>query len=444
MNILAAASALRAKKVSSQELTKEALSRIAARNLEINAFLTVTEASARLAAKNADEELADGKDRGPLHGIPIAVKDLIDVAGVPVTAGSKVLHGRVPGRDAEVVRRLREAGAVILGMTNMHEIAYGITSNNPHYGPVRNPHDLKRIAGGSSGGSAAAVADGLAAAALGTDTGGSIRIPAAFCGVVGYKPTYGQVSREGVIPLGFSLDHVGPLASTVWDCAALVAAMADVSPDFLPAEDASLKGVRIGLPENFYFEQILPEVAAPVRRAAGIAESAGANIVSVRVPDMNEVNAAARVILLAEASAAYEPYRERRADFGTDVLALLDQGRLIGAVDYINAQRVRRRQRAEFDRLWRNVDCILVPATPATAPKIGQTDIEIGGEVRDVRIVTTRLVRGINLLGLPAISIPCGKDPAGMPVGLQLLAPRGADRKLLCVAAALEAVLGSQ
>jgi aspartyl-tRNA(Asn)/glutamyl-tRNA(Gln) amidotransferase subunit A len=220
MNILAAASELRARRVSSKELIRRALARITARNLDLNAFIAVTEASARLAAENADAELAAGRDRGPLHGIPVALKDLIHVAGVPTTAGSKVLKECVPDRDAEVVRRLEHAGAVVVGKTNMHEIAYGITSNNPHYGAVRNPRDLRRIAGGSSVGSAAAVTDGMVLAALGTDTGGSIRIPASFCGVVGYKPTYNLVSREGVGSCSHTCGASSPraLTSSMTDC----------------------------------------------------------------------------------------------------------------------------------------------------------------------------------------------------------------------------------
>ncbi|HWR52139.1 MAG TPA: amidase [Bryobacteraceae bacterium] len=441
MNILDAGSALRARKVSSQKLVRDALARITAHNLDLNAFIAVTEASARLAAENADAEIAAGHDRGPLHGIPIALKDLIHVAGVPTTAGSKVLRDSVPDRDAEVVRRLKHAGAVIVGKTNMHEIAYGITSNNPHYGPVRNPRDPRRIAGGSSGGSAAAVADGMALAALGTDTGGSIRIPASFCGVVGYKPSYTLVSREGVVPLGWTLDHVGPLASTVRDCAVVTAAIAGLPPDFVPPEDASLRGVRIGLPENFYFECVWPEVAEAVRNAARKAESAGAVMVPVTVPDIEATNAIARVILLAEAAAAWKPWRAHRDDFGADVVTLLDQGRLIPATDYINAQRMRRQCRAEFARIWKQVDCLFTPTTPTTAPRIGEHDLKIDDRMQDVRIASTRFVRGINLLGIPAVSLPCGLGTAGLPIGLQILSGGGQDQKLLRIAAALETIL---
>ncbi len=440
--ILGAAAALRARKISSHELVFESLAHIARRDEEINAFITVMETSARVAATQADEELAAGQDRGPLHGIPVALKDLFDVHGVPTTAGSKILTDYVPHTDSEVVRRLTTAGAVIVGKTNMHEIAYGITSTNPHFGPVHNPLDLDRIPGGSSGGSAAAVQDGMVAMALGTDTGGSIRIPASFCGVAGFKPTYGRISRDGVIPLGFSLDHVGPLARTVRDCAATFAAIAGEPGIEIPPADVSIRGLRIGLPENFYFDRIRPWVDGAVRQAAQTAESLGAVVIPIRVPDIAAMNATARVILLAEASAAYEPWRAKRDQFGSDVLALLDQGRLVPATAYVNAQRARRAQRREFARIWKTVDCLFTPATPITAPLIGEPAVEIGGEAEDVRMASTRMVRALNLLGVPAISIPCGSDRRGLPIGLQIIAPWFEDNRLLRVAAAVEDALG--
>jgi aspartyl-tRNA(Asn)/glutamyl-tRNA(Gln) amidotransferase subunit A len=432
--ILEAAAALRARKVSSRELVFEALGCIAASNLGLRAFITVLETSAQVAAAQADDELAAGIDRGPLHGIPVALKDLFHVRGVPTTAGSKVLADFIPDRDSEVTRRLTAAGAVIVGKTNLHEIAYGITSSNPHYGTVRNPWDTDRIPGGSSGGSAAAVADGMALMAMGTDTGGSIRIPASYCGLVGFKPTYGSVSREGIVPLGFSLDHAGPITATVRDCAVTWAALTDAAT----AEDSSIRGVRVGVPENFYFDRVQPEVASAVLRAARTAQSLGAEVVSVRVPDMDFINATARAILLAEAAAAYEPWRDRRAEFGPDVRALLDQGRLLPAVTYVNAQRARRRHRREFARLWEQIDFLFTPTTPITAPRIGETTVEILGEREDVRMASTRLVRAINLLGVPALSMPCGADNLGLPIGLQIVGPAGEDAALLRFAAAVE------
>ena len=453
MTILEAARLLRAKKVSSVELVEESLRRIAELDPKINAFLTVTGESAAEAARLADRELARGCDRGPLHGIPIALKDFFCTRGVRTTAGSKLFANYIPDHDAAVVERLAAAGAVAVGKTNMHELAYGITSNNPHFGAVRNPADPGRIPGGSSGGSGASVAAGMVLAAMGTDTGGSIRIPASYCGVVGLKPTYGRVSRFGVLPLGFSLDHIGPLTRTVRDAAVVLNAIAGHDPrddsssrepveDYLPAADASLQGVRIGLPENFGFDRVIPAVADAVHGALALAERLGARVVPVRLPDMDAVNAIGRVILLAEASALYAQHLGERDKIGADVFALLQQGRMVFATDYVNAQRLRREKCAQFRAVWRNADFLVLPATPIAAPKLGQATVEIAGETEDVRLASTRLVRGFNVLGLPAISIPCGADAAGLPLGMQIVAPEFHEAGLLRVAAALEQEIG--
>jgi len=450
MTILEAAAALRARKISSVELTAALLDGISRLNPTLNAFITVMEESARAAARRADEELARGIDHGPLHGIPIAVKDVFSAKGVRTTCGSKVFAHHIPDRDAAVVEKLAQAGAVLLGKTNMHELAYGITCANPHFGLVRNPCDLERIPGGSSGGSGAAVASEMAFMAMGSDTGGSIRIPASFCGTFGLKPTFGRVSRYGVMPLDFSLDHMGPLTRSVRDAAVTLQALAGFDPRddtssrepvpvYLPPEDPALNGVRIGLPENFYFDRLQPEVAAAVRRMVGTAESLGASIIPLRVPDIAALNTVARIILYAEASALMEPYLAQRENFGADVLGLLDQGRFLPATDYVNAQRLRRLMQQEFRALFKQVDCLFTPTTPIAAPKIGQTTVEIGGEVEDVRLASTRLVRGINALGLPALSMPCGADPNGLPLGLQIIGRPFEEPLVLRVAAALEA-----
>jgi aspartyl-tRNA(Asn)/glutamyl-tRNA(Gln) amidotransferase subunit A len=449
VNIAQAGAALRARQVSSVELTKAALAGIQQVDSKLNAFITVTADAALAKACAADAELAGGHDRGPLHGIPIAVKDLFLTKGVRTTGGSKVYDQFVPEMDAAVVEKLDAAGAVMLGKLNMHEMAYGITSANPHFGPVRNPWSLECSPGGSSGGSGAAVAAGMVFAAMGSDTGGSIRIPASFCGTVGLKPTYGRVSRYGTLPLGYSLDHMGPLTRTVRDAAIVLNAIAGFDArdpassrravgDFVPAENGDLRGMRIGVPESFYFERIDPEVEASVRAALSRAASAGAEIKPVRVPDIAAINAVARVILLAEASAVAEPFLKQREKFGADVLALFDQGRLVPATDYIHAQRLRRKLRAEFATLWREVDCIVTPATPTPAPRIGQTTITLGGQEEDVRLATTRLVRGINALGLPALSIPCGVSRAGLPLGLQIVGGAFQEASILRAGAALE------
>lgn len=450
MTVEAAARALRARKISALELAREALARVERLDDRLRAFITVTAKQALAEAARADEELARGLDRGPLHGIPVALKDVFATRGVRTTCGSKIFDAYVPDFDAAVTERLRAAGAVLIGKTNLHELAYGITSANPHYGAVRNPYDLERVPGGSSGGSAAAVAAGMVFLAMGSDTGGSIRIPAAWCGVVGLKPTFGRVSRYGVLPLDFSLDHMGPLARSVRDAALALEVLAGhdardetssrrpVEP-YLPPDAPSLEGLRIGLPENFYFERVAPGVAEAVCAAARRAEEAGAAILPVRVPDVAAMNQISRVILLAEAAAVMQPYFDRRGEFGDDVRLLLEQGMLLSATDYIQAQRLRRVMRDEYRGIWREVDCLFTATTPVAAPRLGQSAVEWSDGPEDLRLAATRFVRHLNLFGWPALSLPCGADPAGLPLGLQIVGPPFSEARLLRVAAALEA-----
>lgn len=448
MNIQEAGASLRARRISAVELTRAALDRV--RKLaHLNAFITVLDEEALRQAAARDQELVRGHDRGPLHGIPVAVKDVFCTKGIRTTCGARIFADHVPDRDAAVVERLQAAGAVLLGKTNMHELAFGITSSNPHFGAVRNPWDPERIPGGSSGGSGVAVASGMALMAMGSDTGGSIRIPAAFCGTVGLKPTFGRVSRYGVMPLDFTLDHMGPLTRTVRDAALTLSAIAGHDPrdetssrrpvnSYVPPEAVSLGGVRIGLPENFYFDRVDPEAAEAVRTMARTAESLGALVVPVRVPDIAAINTVGRIIVQAEASALLERYLNRRSEFGADVLALLDQGRLLPATDYINAQRLRRLMRSEFRSVFQQTDCLFTPTTPTAAPRIGQTTLEFNGASEDVRLASTRLVRAINVLGLPALSLPCGFNREGLPLGLQIIGRPFDEALLFRVAAALE------
>jgi aspartyl-tRNA(Asn)/glutamyl-tRNA(Gln) amidotransferase subunit A len=449
VTILGASRSLRAHSATSVDLATAALARIERLDPSLRAFLTLTADRALADARRADAELAAGRDRGPLHGIPIAVKDLFAIAGVPNTAGSLVYRNRVPAFDCAVVERLIQAGAVMLGTLNMHELAYGITSANPHFGAVRNPWNPDRSPGGSSGGSGAAVAAGLVFAAMGSDTGGSIRIPASFCGTVGLKPTYGRVSRYGVLPLGHTLDHMGPLARTVRDAAIMVNAIAGFdardpassrrpAEDFIPPEGSSIRGLRIGFAESFFFERIEPGVDSAVRAAMARAEALGAQMRPVRVPDPAAINAVGQIILLSEAAAVLEPYRKRRELFGADVLALLDQGSLVPATDYIQAQRIRRFMQRSFAKVWGEVDCLITPTTAITAPPIGQATVTVGGGDEPVRPAATRMSRPFNVLGLPALSIPCGLDASGLPVGLQIAGPPFEEARLLRVGAALE------
>jgi len=444
MTILEAAAAIRGKKISCAELTKETLARItrvssiSGSKTGINAFITVDQDGATARAQAADADFAKGIDRGPLQGIPIAHKDIIHTAGLRTTYGSKIFADFVPDHDAEIAAKLNAAGAVMIGKTGLHEFAYGITSNNPHYGAVRNPCDVERIPGGSSGGSGAAVAADLVPLATGTDTGGSIRIPASFCGVVGLKPTFDLVSRRGVMPLGFTLDHIGPMTKTVRDAAVSLNAMTGRADGYVPPRDVEIHGLRIGIPTNFFFDQVDLEVAGAVRRAIQTAAALGGQIIEVRVPDMNALTVAGRMILLAEAATALGPHAERRGDFGADVLALLDQGRLVAARDYIDAQRLRQIGAVEFARIWSQVDCLFTPATPITAPKVGQTTVEVGGITEDTRLASTRFARAFNALGIPAMSIPCGLTKTGLPIGLQIVGPPRREDTVLRVGAAIE------
>lgn len=449
MNIQKAAGLLRARRITAVELANTAIGRIDRLNAPLHAFITITADYALHRAQQADAELAAGLDRGALHGIPVAVKDLFAMRGVRNTDGSKIYENFVPSFHSTVVARLEAAGAVILGKLNQHELAYGITSANPHFGAVKNPWDLERSPGGSSGGSGAAVAAQLVYAALGSDTGGSVRIPASFCGTVGLKPTYGRVSRYGVLPLAYTLDHVGPLARSVRDAAVMLNAIAGHDPndgsssprpitDYVPEEGCSIRGLRIGFPENFFFEALDPDVESAVRGAIARAGAIGAHVKPVWLPNVAGVNAVGRIILLAEAAAALEPHLAQRHRFGADVMALLDQGRLIPATDYVNAQRLRRKFMGEYRSVWEQVDCLIAPTTPNTAPLSGDTTVRLGGRDEDVRLATTRLVRSVNVLGYPALSMPCGLSSSAMPIGLQIIGPPFAEELVLRVGAALE------
>jgi aspartyl-tRNA(Asn)/glutamyl-tRNA(Gln) amidotransferase subunit A len=357
-------------------------------------------------------------------------------AGVRTTGGSRIFADFVPDRDAAAVARLDRAGAVMVGKAGMHELAYGVTSNNPHFGAVRNPWDTTRIPGGSSGGSAAAVAAGMALGATGTDTGGSIRIPASFCGVVGLKPTYDRVDRAGVMPLSVTLDHVGPIAGTVRDVALLLGILAES-----PAGSGAAE-LRVGVPENYFFDRVDSEVAEFVRAAAHKAEALGARVSPVRLADVEALNVAGRVIQLSEASAIFERHLARRSDFGADVLALIEQGRLIPATDYVNAQRLRRTLARDFAQVWTGLDCLIAPVTPVLPPLIGEMSVTINSANEDVRIACTRLARPVNVLGWPALAMPCARSKSGLPIGMQLIGAPGREDVLLRLGASLEGALG--
>ena len=423
--------ALRTREVSPVEVTEALLGRIGAD--ETNAFITVTAERAMEDAARAEAEIGAGDYRGPLHGVPVGIKDLVYTKGVRTTMASAFFEDHVPEDDAAIARRLREAGTVLLGKTNTHEFAYGPTGDRSFFGPTRNPHDPARISGGSSGGSGAAVATGLCYGAIGSDTGGSIRIPAALCGVVGMKPTFGRVGKSGVFPLAWTLDHVGPMTRTVEDNALLLSALVGHDPQDpysadRPAEDFArdlergLRGSAVGVPTAFYFEHVDGEVEARVRESVEAFRSLGAVVREVEVPNVWETLHAQRLTLAAEAYAVHEERLKSDPDrFDDQGLERLLQGEELRAHRYANAQRRKLRSRREFEEVLGEVDVILSPSVPIPATEIGQRQASINGHEEAVYSALTRLTGPTNMNGLPSLSVPCGTTASGLPVGLQLI-----------------------
>jgi len=454
----------RKRKLSPVELTKLILTRIDQLNPKLNAYITVTADLALAQAKKAEAELfaprgrRGYRDRGPLHGIPISFKDNIYTAGIRTTAGSKILKDFTPKEDAAVVAQLKNAGAVLLGKTNMHEFAYGVTSNNPHYGPVHNPWDLSRIPGGSSGGSAAAVAAGLCYGSIGTDTGGSIRIPAALCGVVGFKPHYRRVSTQGIVPLSTSLDHVGPLARTVVDVALLLRAITHGYLDrsahktpypfgFRGVNEIRIKPhrvIHVGLPDYFW-NPVDDEVRKILMNALSGPKRKTVYVHEYRAPAVDGWTAPSTNIALAEATAFHESsgwFPSRSGEYGEDVRTRLEMGKEIRATDYISALATRTHawialfsHRSNFGGI---LDAIVTPTTPFAATKIGVEEISVNGETEKVRSALLRLNRPANFAELPAISVPCGFTTSGLPVGLQIIGYGWQEKSLLQFASAFE------
>ena len=414
------------------EATRASLERIAASDL--NAFVTVTESAALDRATVAEREISAGRYRGPLHGVPLAVKDIFNTEGVRTTMGSSFFADHVPDHSATAVRRLEAAGAVIVGKTTTHEFAYGGTGDRSLSGASRNPTDPTRITGGSSGGSAAAVAAGLVWGAVGTDSGGSVRIPAALCGLVGMKPTFGRISTYGVFPLAPTMDHVGPLTRTVADNVAMLSALVGHDPldpysvdqdaeDFSRSVARGVRGGTIGIPSEYYFEQIDSEVRERVQAAAATFRSLGAQVREVHIPRLHETFQAQRLTLAAEAFAVHA---ERLATdperFDSRVRERLLRGEPLRAHQYVLAQQLRQQARTDFGHALRELDVLLTPTTPVAATPLGAEEVTVEGQSVKVSAVIARLTAPANLIGIPSLSIPCGTTRTGLPIGVQLMA----------------------
>jgi aspartyl-tRNA(Asn)/glutamyl-tRNA(Gln) amidotransferase subunit A len=438
------------RELSPVEATETVLDRVEKFDRQLNSFITPLRDQAMAQARAAEREILDGHYRGPLHGVPIAAKDLYYTKGIRTTAGSKILSDFIPTYDATVIARLQDAGAILIGKLNMHEFARGATNSSSLIGGCYNPWDTLRVTGGSSGGSGAALAAGLCYGALGSDTGGSIRIPAAFCGVVGLKPTYGRVSRHGVFPLSWSLDHVGPMTRTVADAALMLQVIAGhdrhdlttrtaIVPDYMASLTGDIEGARLGIPQEFYFEQLDAEVADSVRAAVQTLERAGARVEEVSLPLSKYAAAAGRIISLTESAEIHEKFLKTRfADYSADVRAGFLVGQLILGKHYIKAQRLRSLIRQEMAAVLRRVDALVTPTVPIAAPRIGQTTVEVGPERVETMWALSRLTRPANLTGFPAISVPCGFTQGGLPIGLQLTGRPFAEATILQIAHAYE------
>ena len=444
----------RKRKLSPVELTKLMLARIERLDPALNAYISITTELALAQARRAEAELLaprsrkGHRDRGALHGIPISLKDNIYTAGVRTTAGSKILRNFIQLQDAPIVTRLLEAGVILLGKTNMHEFAYGVTSNNPHYGPVHNPWDLARIPGGSSGGSAAAVAAGLCFGSIGTDTGGSIRIPASLCGVVGLKPTIGRVNTEGTIPLSPHLDCVGPLARTAQDAALLldpilVRAKREPRLGSVCKSQSKKEKFKLGLPREFFLDLISADVLDIFHAGLHSLCTLGARIEDVSIPLLEDTEDAGNRIAWAEAAQYHKQagwFPARATEYGEDVRSRLEMGAKVSAVAYLEALELRDMfiQQVHLTMADAGVDALVVPTTPIAAPLIDEETTCINEKDHQTRALLLRLNRPANLAGIPALSLPCGFTPAGLPVGLQLIGAVADEHLLLRVAHAFE------
>ncbi len=449
-DVAALADKLRAREISPVELTEAYLTRIEEVDSKLRAYITVTPEVARKAAKKAEAEIASGKWRGPFHGVPIGLKDLVYTKGIVTTGGSKILKEFRPAYDATVWKRLQRAGAVLLGKLNLHEFAYGVTSTNPHHGAVRNPYDLERIPGGSSGGSAAAIVARTAAATIGTDTGGSIRIPAALCGCVGMKPTWSRVSRYGVIPLAYTLDHVGPITRTVRDAALMLNLIAghdrndstssrERVVDYTAALDKPITGMRLGVIRELN-DGLSDDARRSFDAALATLRSLGATVEEVSIPSIPLAAIANGIITFAEAFEYHEEWmRARPQDYGDDVRHVLEYGMLTSASNYVRAQRSRARTLAEAKAALADRDALLAPAAAIVAPKIDSASmLETSGERVDLVATLLRFTQSFDATGQPALAIPTGFAAGGLPLAMQIVGRLFDEATVMQIGAAYE------
>ncbi|GAA5090563.1 amidase [Paenalcaligenes hermetiae] len=442
---------IKSKSVSPVEVTENMLQYIESSNPQTNAYVAITADSALKAAKHAENEIMQGKYKGTFHGVPIALKDNIYFANEVTTMCSKIHRDFVSKEDATVTARLREAGAVFTGKLNMHEYAWGIDNNSPHFGAVHNPWNPEKVPGGSSGGSGAAVASHSTYSSLGTDTAGSIRIPSSACGIVGLKPTHGRVSKYGVYPLAWTLDHVGPMSKTVADAAAMLQVIAgfdtkDPTSAPVPVVDYSaslnegVKGLRIGINEAYFFNQVDSRVERIIRERLDDLEKQGAILSTVSIPALQYAEWAELAISLSEASTIHhEDLLKRPDDFGDDIRFLFEWGELFSSVDYLQAQQVRRALKQQFTQVLREVDVLVAPTLPFLVPNIGDNLVDINGQKTDFIQNCIRFTGPSNLTGLPALSVPAGISE-GLPVGLQIIGRAFDEATLLKAAYAIEAM----
>jgi aspartyl-tRNA(Asn)/glutamyl-tRNA(Gln) amidotransferase subunit A len=438
------------RRFSSREVTQSCLDRIAQWQPRLNAFMAIEAEEAVAAADQADAALAKGNRRGALHGVPLAHKDMYYDAGKVVTCGSKIRRDFVATSTSTALQRLKEAGTIRLGSLQMAEFAYGPTGHNSHYGPVRNPWALDRITGGSSSGSGSAVAARLTFAALGSDTGGSIRMPAHFCGVTGLKTTYGRISRAGAMPLSQSLDTVGPLARSAQDCALLLGLMAGADPedptavtgplpDYMDATREPIKGLTVGVPTAFYVEDLDSDVARILDETLAVLKREGANVVQVELPDQHQLTAACQLVLAVEAAAFHKRWLiERPQDYGPQVLMRLQNGLAIPGVSYLEVMRWRGPALAAHLAAVAGVDAVVAPVAPVAAPTIAESDVGNTSDAEAVIQRLTRFTRPINYLGLPSLAVPAGFTRSGLPVGMQLIGRPFDEAMLLRIGAAFQ------